>query len=131
MQNFLQKIKASMDLKKIGLIAAAIILLLLAMDLNRRLNELSRLTAQRDKVATSVAELESTYDMLSTQVEFARSDGAVEEWAYTEGKMVRPGEVLVIPLSPPGTTPQPVVIPTQIAPPVQNWEVWFALIVSR
>lgn len=131
MQNFFDRIKKSVDLKKIGLIAAAIILFFLVMDLNSRLNELSRLSAQRDEVATVVSELESTLSVLRTQVEFARSEGAVEEWAYSEGRMVRPGEILVIPLSPPGTTPQPILLPTQIVVPVQNWEIWIALILGR
>lgn len=131
MQNFFDRIKKSVDLKKVGLIAAAIILFFLVMDLNSRLNELSRLSAQRDEVATVVSELESTLSVLRTQVEFARSEGAVEEWAYSEGKMVRPGEILVIPLSPPGTTPQPILLPTQIVVPVQNWEIWIALILGR
>ena len=131
MQNFFDRIKKSVDLKKVGLIAAAIILFFLVMGLNSRLNELSRLSAQRDEVATVVSELESTLSVLRTQVEFARSEGAVEEWAYSEGRMVRPGEILVIPLSPPGTTPQPILLPTQIVVPVQNWEIWIALILGR
>jgi hypothetical protein len=89
------------------------------------------LASQRDQAATVVADLESTLGVLKTQVEYARSEGAVEEWAYSEGKMVRPGENLIIPLSPPGTTPQPVLLPTQVVEPVQNWEIWMALILGK
>ncbi len=124
-------IKEKLDLKKIGLIAVAVIMFLLVMDLNSRLNELSRLSSQRDQAATVVAGLEGTLTVLKTQVEYARSEGAVEEWAYSEGKMVRPGEQLVIPLSPPGTTPQPILIPTATVEPVQNWEIWMALILGK
>jgi cell division protein FtsB len=131
MKEFFEKFKIYLDIKKIGLIAVAVILFFLVMDLNSRLNELSRLTSQRDQAATVVAELESTLGVLKTQVEYARSEGAVEEWAYGEGKMVRPGENLIIPLSPPGTTPQPVLLPTQVVEPVQNWEIWMALILGK
>ena len=119
-----------MDLKKIGLIAAAIILFFLVMDLNSRLNELSRLTDQRNDAATTVARLEGTLQVLQTQQTHAGSQGAVEEWAYNEGHMVRPGEQLVIPISPPGTTPEPVLVPTPTVEPVENWEIWLALILG-
>lgn len=128
---FFDSIKEKLDFKKVGLIAVAAIMFLLVMDLNSRLNELSRLSSQRDQAATVVAGLEGTLTVLKTQVEYARSEGAVEEWAYSEGKMVRPGEQLVIPLSPPGTTPQPILIPTATAEPVQNWEIWMALILGK
>lgn len=131
MKRFFDKVKIPLDIKKIGLIVIAIILFLLVMDLNSRLTELSRMTSQRDQAATVVAQLEGTLGVLKTQVEFARSEGAVEEWAYSEGKMVRPGENLIIPLSPPGTTPQPVLLPTQMVEPVQNWEIWMALILGK
>ncbi len=131
MKQFFDRFKIHLDIKKIGLIAVAVILFFLVMDLNSRLNELSRLASQRDQAATVVADLESTLGVLKTQVEYARSEGAVEEWAYSEGKMVRPGENLIIPLSPPGTTPQPVLLPTQVVEPVQNWEIWMALILGK
>jgi len=131
MKRFLDRIKIPFDIKKIGLVVVAIILFLLVMDLNSRLTELSRMTSQRDQAATVVAQLEGTLGVLKTQVEFARSEGAVEEWAYSEGKMVRPGENLIIPLSPPGTTPQPVLLPTQIVETIQNWEIWMALILGK
>lgn len=131
MKQFFDRFKIHLDIKKIGLIAVAVILFFLVMDLNSRLNELSRLASQRDQAATVVADLESTLRVLKTQVEYARSEGAVEEWAYSEGKMVRPGENLIIPLSPPGTTPQPVLLPTQVVEPVQNWEIWMALILGK
>ena len=131
MKQFFDRFKIHLDIKKIGLIAVAVILFFLVMDLNSRLNELSRLASQRDQAATVVADLESTLGVLKTQVEYARSEGAVEEWAYSEGKMVRSGENLIIPLSPPGTTPQPVLLPTQVVEPVQNWEIWMALILGK
>ena len=131
MKKVIDWIKTHLDLKKVGLIAVTVILFFLVMDLNSRLNELSRLTSQRDQAATVVAELEATMGVLKTQVEYARSEGAVEEWAYSEGKMTRPGEILIIPLSPPGTTPQPVLLPTPVVKPVQNWEIWMALILGE
>ena len=130
MSNFFDNLKSLFDPKKLGFIALAIVLLFLVMDLNTRLNELSRLTAQRDDAATIVANLEGTLQVLQTKQAYAGSEGAVEEWAYNEGHMVRPGEQLVIPISPPGTTAEPVFIPTPTVEPIQNWEIWLALILG-
>ena len=131
MKNFFGKLKTVFDPKKLGLIALAVVLFFLVMDLNTRLNELSRLSAQRDEAATVVANLESTLQVLQTSQAYAGSLGAVEEWAYNEGHMVRPGEQLVIPISPPGTTPEPVIVPTITVEPVENWEIWLALILGE
>ncbi|MEL7591420.1 MAG: hypothetical protein AAGU17_09060 [Anaerolineaceae bacterium] len=131
MNKLIASLKAIFDPKKLGLIALAVVLLFLVMDLNSRLNELSHLTTQRDEAATIVANLEGTLEVLQTKQAYAGSVGAVEEWAYNEGHMVRPGEQLVIPISPPGTTPEPVFIPTPTVQPVQNWEIWLALILGE
>lgn len=131
MEKITKKLKLPFDPKKIGLVVAAVILFFLVMDLNSRLNELSRLTAQRDRASTVVSVLESTLQVLETQVAFATSEGAVENWAYTEGHMVRPGEKMIIPLSPPGTTQVPVFLPTPTAVPVENWEIWMALLLGK
>ncbi|HOV05898.1 MAG TPA: hypothetical protein PLV27_01400 [Anaerolineaceae bacterium] len=130
MNKFFARFKGFLDLKKIALIAGAVILFFLVMDLNSRLNELSRLTEQRNDAATAVAKLEGTLQVLQTQQAYAGSQGAVEEWAYNEGHMVRPGEQLVIPISPPGTTTEPVFVPTPTVEPVENWEIWLALILG-
>src|SRR5512133_1476783 len=106
--------KIPFDMKKAALVVAAVILFFLVMDLNSRLNELSRLSEQENKALTVVAELQTTLDVLETQVAFANSEGAVEQWAYNEGHMARPGEKLIIPLAPAGTTQQPVIESTPI-----------------
>ena len=101
------------------------------MDLNNRLNELSRLTEQENKAATVVAQLKSTMEILQTQVAYASSEGAVEEWAYNEGHIARPGEKLIVPISPEGTTPQAFVEQTPVPTPVPNWRIWLALITGK
>ncbi len=123
--------KIPFNLKKVGLAVAAIVLFFLVMDLNNRLNELSRLGAQEEKAETVIAALQSTLSSLDTQVAYARSEGAVEDWAYEEGHMTRPGENLIIPLVPTGATPIPETIATTTPEPVENWQVWLALITGK
>lgn len=119
------------DSKKIVIIVGAVILFFLVMDLNNRLNELSRLTEQENKAATVVNQLQSTLNVLKTQVAYASSEGAVEQWAYNEGHMARPGEKLIIPLSPAGTTPQSFIESTPVPTPISNWQIWLALISGK
>lgn len=117
--------------KKVVIVVGAVILFFLVMDLNNRLNELSRLTDQENKAATVVNQLQSTLNVLETQVAYASSAGAVEQWAYNEGHMARPGEKLIIPLSPAGTTPQTFIESTPAPTPVPNWRIWLALISGK
>jgi cell division protein FtsB len=128
MEKKLKLPKIPIDAKKVAIIAGVVVLFFLVMDLNSRLNELSRLTDQERKAATVVNQLQATLNVLETQVAYASSEGAVEQWAYNEGHMARPGEKLIIPLSPAGTTPQAFVEPTAVPTQVPNWRVWFALI---
>ncbi len=131
MEKKLKLPKIPIDPKKVAIIVGVVILLFLVMDLNNRLNELSRLTEQESKAATVVNQLQGTLNVLETQVAYASSEGAVEQWAYNEGHMARPGEKLVIPLSPAGTTPQAFVEATPVPTQVPNWRVWFALISGK
>ena len=119
--------KNPFDLKKVGFVAAVVVLFFLVMDLNNRLNELSRLSVQRDEAQKVVDNLQKTLDVLNTQVAYATSEGAVEEWAYEEGHMVRSGENLIIPIAPSGATQVPLVVPTATPQVVSNWEIWKAL----
>jgi len=131
MQNGGTKRKFPFDLKKVGFVVAAIVLFFLVMDLNNRLSELSRLSTQRDDAQQVVDNLELTLSVLNTQIAYATSEGAVEQWAYEEGHMVREGENLVIPLQPAGATQAPLVVQTATPQPISNWDVWLALFLGK
>ena len=64
--------------------------------------------------------------------DYAQSDAFVEQWAHSDGKMVRPGEVLVIPVpvsTPVAATPTPsVFLEIETSPPTpQPWTLWWSL----
>lgn len=131
MENKERKRKTPFDIKKVGFAVAAVVLFFLVMDLNNRLNELSRLTAQRDSAQQVVDDLQKTLNVLNTQLAYATSVGSVEQWAYEEGHMVRPGENLIIPLQPAGATQVPLVVEKSTPIPVSNWDIWKALFVGQ
>ena len=109
------------------LVIGLIVLTLLIMDFNNRMAELSRLSDKREDVAVDATSLVQTQVQLETQIAYATSDAAVEEWAYEEGHMVREGENLVIPLEYPGYTPKVTIIPTATPVPKSNWQIWVSL----
>jgi hypothetical protein len=101
----------------LGLFLAVVLLI----DFNRRMEELDNLTAKLNSVQAEGTTVMQTQDALVTQVAYATSDQAVEQWAY-RNKWVRVGEHAVQ-LEPAGSvTATPVAAPvtqTQAHPPGQ------------
>jgi hypothetical protein len=67
-----------------------------------------------DDIQTEIAGLEAEQATLLAELEFAQSDAFVEQWARSEGKMVLPGEVLVVPRAVEDTDPRPTQTPAVI-----------------
>ena len=84
---------------------------------------------------TEIDQLKQEQAALLEERDYVRSDAFVEQWARDDGKMVRPGEVLVIPVpshtsaglpqNPEAGTPS---TPVETTPPTSApWTVWWAL----
>src|SRR5262245_52491029 len=83
-----------------------------------------------NQVTDEIARLEKEQGDLIRERDYVRSDAFVESWARNEGKMAKPGEILVIPVpsialseATPEPTPQ-----ISIEPPpsrLDNWELWW------
>jgi hypothetical protein len=113
--------------KRILIVVGLIILIVLMMDFNNRMNELTRLNSQRDALYTEEAQLASTQNYLNTQIAYATSDLAVQDYARNSGKMVQPGDKPLVPIAPAGSTVQPTVMPTLVAQQIENWQKWYEL----
>ncbi|PJF37273.1 MAG: hypothetical protein CUN49_01060 [Candidatus Thermofonsia Clade 1 bacterium] len=107
--------------------------LLLAINFSGRIAAGRQISAQRQELLYSIETLQARATALRTELDFYSSDAFIEEWARREGKMIKAGEVLVVPV-PPLTTPTPVRTPTplpaivargQSAP--SNFELWWQL----
>ncbi|MCY4060950.1 MAG: hypothetical protein OXG53_01140 [Chloroflexi bacterium] len=75
--------------------------------------------------------LEEQLDLIE-ELSYVKSDAYVEYWARDEGKMIRDGEVLILPMGSglPRTTARsrvPLVEFQTTAPEPTNWELWWAL----
>lgn len=106
----------------LGLFLAVVLLI----DFNRRMQELDSLTAKLDSVRAEGTTVMQTQEALVTQVAYATSDQAVEQWAY-QNKWVRVGEHIVQ-LEPSGiVTATPVPAPVTQTQLLQNWQIWWKL----
>jgi len=107
--------------------------LILAINFSTRLASSRPLQAYYDSVEAEIDALEEEQSTLIAELEFASSDAYVEQWARQEWKMVRPGEVLVIPLAvgtPVQATPEPTFfVEVDTSPPEpDNWTLWWSLL---
>jgi hypothetical protein len=102
-------------------------LILFVIEFNSRLEELNRLNEQRDQVVTIATQAMQTQLALQTQVAYAGSDEAVEEWARTEGHYMQEGDQPIVPLGIPGSDPVIINTPQPTSTPMQNWEIWWTL----
>ncbi len=107
------------------------VLVLLVMDFNNRMAELRRLTVEKNNVSVRVTSLVETQLSLETQVAYATSEAAVYYWAYNYERMGKEGDVLVVPIQPAGSVPQPTPTPVSTPEVIQNWQVWLSLFVDK
>jgi hypothetical protein len=106
------------------------ILTMLVMDFNNRMADLRRLSKKSQEVAVEATQLHETEMALETQIAYATSPAAVEDWAYGEGRQAKEGDVIVVPVGQSGSAPEPTPVPTQIVVPQSNWETWLSLFID-
>ena len=107
----------------IGILALVFIVL----EFNRRLEELNMLNRQNQLVQTQATQAIQTQLALQTQVGYAGSNAAVEEWARTDGHYIKDGDLPVVPLGQPGSPPIEANTPTAVPTQPAKWQVWWDL----
>ncbi len=107
--------------------------LLLAINFGGRIARGQQMEAERKRLQATIDVLETESINLLKARDYAAHDASVIHWAQTEGKMVRDGEMLVIPI-PAGiteTAPAPIepalVTTPEPEPGAPNWHLWWNL----
>jgi cell division protein FtsB len=118
------------DFRKFTIYIALVVIFFLLMGLSARYNELTKLSEQNNLMQTEVIALQITNSHIESLIRYATSEVAVEEYARDRGYMVKPGEVLIVPLSSSDTTPTPIILPTIESSNLPNWKIWFELFFS-
>ena len=115
------------NIRRVAVLIGILILVFIVLEFNRRLEELNMLNAQSRLVQTQATQAVQTQLALQTQVAYASSDAAVEEWARTDGHYIQDGDLPVVPLGEPGVAPIDASTPTPVPTQPSNWEVWWDL----
>ena len=119
------------NLRRVVIAIGILVLVFIVLEFNRRLEELNMLSAQSKLTEMQVTQAVQTQLALQTQVAYAGSDAAVEEWARTDGHFIQDGDLPVVPLGQPGTSPIEASTPTSIPTQPPNWEVWWDLFFGK
>ena len=126
---WLEKLRLSK--RTIVVIVVLISVVMIMTSVTTRVNETARLSAQRDQIQTQVAMLKQTEVALKTEIYWSASDQAVDEWAREDQRMLKPGDIAVIPMPVAGFTPKPSFQPTATPRPAENWEIWWELFLGQ
>jgi hypothetical protein len=118
-------------LRQALIVAGLIVMVMLVMDFNTRMAELSRLEAYAAQVSVDATQSLQTQVFLQTRIAYATSDQAVEDWARVQGRMIRPGDHAIIPLPAEGQAATPTPIPEETPEPVRTWRVWLDLFFQK
>jgi cell division protein FtsB len=113
--------------RSILVVAGLFLAMLLVMSFNQRMADYQRMRNQLATVRLEATAVMQTQVALVTQVGYASSTEAVEEWAYEDSRWVRPGETLII-LVPVGEpTPASPAAPPPVSTELPNWRIWWEL----
>lgn len=115
------------SVRRIVVMIGILALVFIVLEFNRRLEELNMLNKQHEVVMTQATQAVQTQLALQTQVAYAGSTAAVEEWARTDGHYIRDGDLPVVPIGQPGEAPIQANTPTPAPTQPAKWEVWWNL----
>lgn len=119
------------SVRRVAVMIGILVLVFIVLEFNRRLEELNMLNDQNRFVQSQATQAIETQQSLQTQIAYANSNAAVEEWARTDGHYIQDGDLPVVPLGEPGIAPIEASTPVPTATPMQNWEVWWELFFGK
>ena len=126
----------SQRLSSMQIVFAAILSigLLLVINFSGRIARSQQMENEHSKLESTLAVLQEQQTELLQKRDYAASDTYIEDWAHTEGKQVREGEILVIPIPdasvdvPTPEPPSPALInATRAEDETSRWKLWWNL----
>jgi len=115
------------NVRRVATIIGMIVLVFVVLEFNRRLEELTLLNQQNELVQAQATQAIQTQIALQTQVAYAGSTNAVEEWARIDAHYIEDGDLPVVPIAQPGAAPVEMSAPVPAPTPMANWQVWWDL----
>jgi hypothetical protein len=120
-------VQIPINVRRVAVMIGILVLVFIVLEFNRRLEELTMLNKQNDLIRSQATQAVQTKYVLQTAVAFANSTAAVEEWARTDGHYIKDGDLPVVPIGEPGSTPLVLSTPVPTPTPRANWQVWWTL----
>jgi hypothetical protein len=117
--------------QRIAIFLGIAILLFLILDFNTRIEGLSRLQNELATVQARGTDVVITQYALETQVAYATSDAAAQEYARNQAHMAQPGDNVIVPVAIPGSTPLPPSTPAPAFANLTKWEVWIEYLFGK
>src|SRR5687767_15151447 len=90
------------NIRRVLVLIGILMLVFVVLEFNRRLEELKVLNRQNQIIQTQATQAIQTQFALQTQVAYAGSNVAVEEWARTDGHYIQDGDLPIVPVEQPG-----------------------------
>src|SRR5512138_1789803 len=115
------------NVRRVLVLIGILALVFIVLEFNRRLEELNLLNRQNQFVQVQATQAVQTQAALQTQVAYAGSDAAVEEWARTDGHYIKDGDLPVVPVGQAGATPVEAASPTPVPTQPANRDIWWNL----
>ena len=119
------------SVRRVAAMIGILMLVFIVLEFNRRLEELKLLNEQSSFIQAQATQAIQTQSALQTQVAYANSNAAVEEWARTDGHYIQDGDLPVVPIGQPGEVPVEASTPIPVPTPRQNWEIWWDLFFGK
>jgi hypothetical protein len=120
-----------LPVRRVAAIIGILMLVFIMLEFNRRSEQLKTLDGQYEFMLAQATQAVQTQAALNTQVAYAGSNSAVEEWARVDGHYVQDGDLPVVPIGQPGVAPIEASTPAPTPTPMQNWEVWWGLFFGK
>jgi cell division protein FtsB len=120
-------INLPINVRRVAVIIGIFILVFTVLEFNRRLEEFNTLSEQNELMQLQATQAIQTQHILQTQVAYAGSTAAVEEWARTDGHYIQDGDIPIVPVGQPGAAPIVFNTPAPSPTPMQKWDVWWDL----
>jgi hypothetical protein len=124
-------VKFSINWQRIGIFMGIAILVLIVIEFNARLDELNQLSDEVKPYRVQATQAMQTKIALQTQVAYASSDAAVEDFARQDNHMIQDGEIPAVPYGYENGTVISTPTPAPLSTPVPNWQVWWDLFFGK
>ncbi|MGD8457619.1 MAG: septum formation initiator family protein [Anaerolineales bacterium] len=110
--------------RRASIVVGLVILVVMVMDFNTRMTRLNQLRTQKEYEEKQLIELKLKRVNLQERIAYVSSDEAAEEWAREEGRMMQPGDIVVVPLPDASFVPEIVEEEVIYPEPESNWDAW-------